>query len=214
MAEQTEVKVEDNTFTDIADAKGIKKAWKPFTIWPLIGKKLGAQVLYGRLKDYYSMIASISGLISGFVFVVTTTPVTWKYEGYIPKDIRSDLFGAFLLLGLVTALLATLFATALYGLVNMIGPDDELLILFIDQNSKFVGKPNSFMIASVIIMLIGSGIAVGGLYSLWVFVLYIVATVTFCAFLVAYYSYWGKRMQLLCKNKLEKMPDFNAKKEQ
>ena len=182
------------------------------TLWPLIGRKLGGEVLYERLKDYYSMLAGVSGLIAGFVFIVTNTPIEWKYKGYLEFDTRSDIFGGFLIIGLITSLIATLFATALYGLVNMIGPDDELLIAFVNDNEKFVGKPNVLMMASVIIMLFGSGFGIGGLYSTWVFWVYIITTVLLAGGLLMYFSVAGRAVQMKCRQKLHQMDDWLATK--
>mmetsp|Transcript_44015 Transcript_44015/g.70570 ORF Transcript_44015/g.70570 Transcript_44015/m.70570 type:complete len:213 (+) Transcript_44015:36-674(+) len=210
----TEEKTELNMEEAVKVKVQAKDVFRTLTIWPLIGRKLGAEVLYDRLKDYYSMIASVSGLISGFVFIVTNTPVEWKYRGMIARDTRSDIFGGLLLLGLIVALVSTLFATALYGLVNMIGPDDELLTEFISQNEWYLGKPNLLMMWAVVIMLIGSGFAVGGLYSDWVFWMYVTVTVLMAGGLLFYFIKNGRATQIKCRSKLNSMPDFTSKKEE
>eukprot|EP01084_Bolivina_argentea_P168112 291609_1 len=127
-------------------------------IWTLITEKKGSHTTYERLKDLNSVMAATSGLIAGFTFLVTNTPIEWKYEGYIPKDTRSDFFGALLMIGLIVSLSATLLASTNYGFINLIGPDQEKLFTdFITRNRRFIGLPITLLSVSILVMLLGAG---------------------------------------------------------
>eukprot|EP01083_Nonionella_stella_P284823 969623_1 len=178
-------------------------------IWTLITQKKGSHDTYERLKDLNSVLAATSGLIAGFTFLVTNTPIEWKYAGYIPKDTRSDLFGALLMVGLIVSLLATLLATTNYGFINLIGPDQEKLFTdFVTRNRRCIGLPITLLTIAILVMLLGACIAIGGLYSAWVQVLYIILTLTGIVLIMSYIVYNQSALVGEYEKILKPLPDY------
>mmetsp|Transcript_18390 Transcript_18390/g.29207 ORF Transcript_18390/g.29207 Transcript_18390/m.29207 type:complete len:214 (+) Transcript_18390:25-666(+) len=179
------------------------------SVWPIIARKQGAQHTYERLKDLNAIIGSTSGLIAGFTFLVTNTPIDWKYDNYISKQTRSDIFGAFLIVGLITSLIATLLATAIYGFINLIGPHNEQLFAdFIRRNQRYLGLPTLLLNISVLVMFVGASFAVGGLYSTWVYALYLILAIAGAAFIGAYFVYNQSTLGKQYHAMLASLPDY------
>ena len=196
-------------YTSMDSKINLKSIISSTSIWTLVARKHGARKTYDRLKDFNSIIASTSGLIAGFTFLVTNTRMDWRYEGYIGSDTRNDLFGVCLIVGLILSLISTLLATAIYGFINFIGPEnDELFVYFMKRNHRVVGFPITLLNLSILVMLMGSSIAVGGLYSTWVYIVYVtIALVGFC--LVGCYFWYNHTMlRQETKNFLLSLPEF------
>eukprot|EP01083_Nonionella_stella_P091799 256724_1 len=114
-----------------------------------------------------------------------------------------------MMIGLIVSLSATLLASTNYGFINLIGPDQEKLFTdFITRNRRFIGLPITLLSVSILVMLLGAGFAIGGLYSPWVQILYIILTLT-CIAVGAWYTLYN---QAALSNQYEKLltplPDY------
>mmetsp|Transcript_52885 Transcript_52885/g.87630 ORF Transcript_52885/g.87630 Transcript_52885/m.87630 type:complete len:200 (+) Transcript_52885:74-673(+) len=181
--------------------------------WMLIGRKLGAEVLCGKLKEYQTIVANISGLIAGFVFVVSNTNVEWKFDGYLDATVRTNVYGACFLLALTFALSATLWAVIIYGNINTYGPNQTMVMRYADANRMYIGMPLFLMIVAIALMLLGTTLAVDGLYgkeTFWVFVGFEILSVTV---LLWYFIVVQGKMNREYIEILKSMPDLQIKEQ-
>eukprot|EP01084_Bolivina_argentea_P062255 113831_1 len=114
------------------------------------------------------MIGSIAGLIAGFSYVVTNQPIVFTIEqGWISTNTRLNLYGFLVTCSLLLSFGATLLATILYGMVNQIGNNKKLTLWFCHTFRSIFGIPTKLLILSVITVLYGSLVSIGGLYAQW-----------------------------------------------
>eukprot|EP01084_Bolivina_argentea_P227070 383516_1 len=142
-----------------------------YTEWPLLAKndEITNEDLYERLEKYWSMVASLSGLIAGFTYVITNQEI-----GFISEDAhtRREVFGCIGVGTFLTALIATILALTLYGYLNLGGL--KHVKWFVIRYWMFIDAPLVLSVLSLILMLSGTLVAIGGLYGNSVYVAAIV----------------------------------------
>ena len=178
--------------------------------WYLIGTKLGPDILCNKLKEYQQIVASISGLVAGFVFVVTNSNVTWNYKGIFGDELRTDLVGICFLSSLVFALGATLMALIIYGNINTFGPNKTMVLDFIEQRFVFLATPQILLIICLVLMILGTFFAVGGLFGDLVFYVYIVVVLCVLGFVAYYFLFEQAKINKTYTQLLMEMPDIDA----
>lgn len=122
--------------------------------------------LHKRLESNWTAVAGVSGLITGFTYVVSNTDITFGQDGPL-SEYRHDLFGLFSMLSFLTALQATLFSAGLFGMINLLG--EENTNWFVQQNWYIIDLPLICCIVSIALMLISALISIGGIVSNWVY---------------------------------------------
>ena len=179
-------------------------------IFGIIGQKLGGDQLLYRLKDNYSTLASISGLISGFVFVVTNQNIEWKNQSsVISPETRSNIVGSLFAISLLLSLTSTVVSVMYYTMATIVGADAEILVELINHTKIFVRLPTWALVVAILIMLFGSGIAIGGLYSSPVYYTYLTFSILAAIAVAAFAIQLTKYSQALLYRKLIAMNDFD-----
>ena len=161
-----------------------------------------------KLKEYQGYVGNVSGLIGGFVFVVTNSNIEWNRNGIMTDNVRNNALGACLLTSLAFALAATTLAVIIYGNINTIGPNKEMVTRFINEKRVWLVLPQIFMILSLLFMLTGTVFAVGGLYGRHVLIFYITLLVLVFSVVGWYFIVEQGKVNNDYIKILKKMPDF------
>eukprot|EP01083_Nonionella_stella_P141556 436486_1 len=135
--------------------------------WLALSKVLPPQELQQRLKDYWSLLANISGLTSGFAYVVSNSEVDFGDE-MVGSVKRGDIYGFLITTSFLFSLGATMLASLLYAMVNILGPKGT--VQFVQKFYWLCGKPLTACLLGTFFMLASQVPLVRTLYSTWVFV--------------------------------------------
>eukprot|EP01084_Bolivina_argentea_P129761 229134_1 len=181
------------------------------TIWPLLARKYDPSSSLARLKDHFSIISNVSGLISGFVFVVTNSSVQWKYEGYLGDELRTNCFGFCTVLSLILSLTATLMSIIYYGWMNVIGEHYEMINEMVQRHDKLINLPLALMMVAVTLMFVGASFAVGGLYGAIVYWAYIVIALLCVISVIIFFAFGNIDYKARYIAKLKKMDDYKER---
>eukprot|EP01084_Bolivina_argentea_P094938 170691_1 len=122
--------------------------------------------LHNRLEQNWTAVAGVSGLITGFTYVVTNSDITFTHGGPL-STYRHDLFGFFSMLSFLTALQSLLFSAGLFGMVNLLGV--ESTNWFIKRNWWIIDVPLVCCMSSIGLMLVSAIVSIGGLVNKWVY---------------------------------------------
>ena len=113
------------------------------------------------------LIANISGLTSGFSYVVSATEINFGDDrvGYV---YRADIFGFLITTSFLLSLGSTLLAALLYASVNLLGPEGT--VRFVQRFYWLCGKPLTLCLLGVFFMLASQVPTIATLYSQWVYI--------------------------------------------
>lgn len=140
--------------------------------------------LHTRLEQNWTAVAGVSGLVTGFTYVVANTDITFTQGGPL-SEYRHDLFGFFSMLSFLTALMATLFSAGLFGMINLLG--EENTNWFVIQNWYIIDLPLVSAITSIALMLVSAMISIGGIVEKWVYYTILAIGVIFgCCFSIVF----------------------------
>lgn len=119
--------------------------------------------LFESLQTYQSLIATLSGLISGFSYVVLSQEsIDYDVQNFIGFD-RSDVTAGFITFAFFTSMAALGLEATLYFYGGFGGKDN--VKNWLQQSGKFVNIPVFFLVFAIGLMLAGSFIHIGGFYS-------------------------------------------------
>ena len=183
------------------------------SVWALIGEKLGSHVLCEKIKSYYTVLAEISGLISGFTFVVTSSNIEWKYDGYFGDELRTNLFGICLLIALVLGIWCTLLSVIIYGNFNAIGSSQNVVMGFVTNYQAFIHMPVGLLVVSIGFMLLGVTVAIDGLYSKLVFWIIFTLEILCAISLILYLFIVQAKLNKQYIEELQQLPSYQDKEE-
>ena len=125
-------------YTLIKDLKQI------FSVWGILGDKLGSQAVYDRLMDVWQVILGVAGLVAGFSYVVLSAGIEFTHEGTISKNARKTIYGIFSVTALIASLCAALVAVILYNVLKIAGPD--YAIWFVKTYGPVILLPTQLLI--------------------------------------------------------------------
>lgn len=126
--------------------------------------------LYARLKTNWTTTGSVSGLVSGFTYIASHTDTVYSQTDTAPQilsDHRVHIFGLISMLSFIISMFATLFASGLYGLVNVLGV--EHVNWFVKHNYYLIDLPLFLCCAGIGLMLFSAFVSIGGIVYPWVF---------------------------------------------
>ena len=145
-----------------------KSSLKHLGEWTLLAESetVKSADLHERLSQYWTLMATIAGLLAGFSYVIANTSIQFVNDH---AAWRRDVFGGLIIMTFLTALTGTLMSALLFGYLNVIGKENAKW--FVLEWWLLVDVPLVFVNLTVFLMLITSLIAIGGLYSDWVWYL-------------------------------------------
>ena len=152
--------------------------------------------LHSRLKENWTMVGSVSGLVTGFTYVVANSDIEFSH-GLLFDEYRHDLFAFVSMLSFSFALQATLFSAGLYGMLNVLGICNTKW--FIQQNWFIIDIPLIFCATGIVLMLASALISTGGLVPAWAY--FILLCIGSCG--TIFFSVVFFRMQRMMYRKLE-----------
>eukprot|EP01084_Bolivina_argentea_P052052 95652_1 len=118
--------------------------------WLRLSQVIPPDDLQKRLKDYYMLIANISGLTSGFAYVVSNSEIHFG-DDKVGIAKRADIFGFLITTSFVLSLGATLLSALLYSSVNILGPEGS--VKFVQKFYWLCGKPLTLCLFGILFML-------------------------------------------------------------
>ena len=118
--------------------------------------------VYERLKDFWGLIASLSGLIAGFSYVIVSggTPNFDEGKSSLSLETRTRLYGYFLGTTFVGSLGGTLLASGLYAFVIWAGASD--VDWYVNTFDALFYVPSALLGLAIISMLFGTIVALSG----------------------------------------------------
>lgn len=140
--------------------------------------------LHQRLKDYWILVANVSGLLSGFAYVVSTAGIEFGEGSIVGVKLR-DIYAFLITTSFITSLAATLLATLLYGTLNVLGPEHSKQ--FVKKYYWICGKPLTLCIIGVFFMMLSQLPFLATAYHVWVFWYGIVLLIAFVAGMLYFY---------------------------
>eukprot|EP01084_Bolivina_argentea_P318489 552334_1 len=119
--------------------------------------------LFASLQTYQSLIATLSGLISGFSYVVLSQErIEYKTNHFLGSN-RSDVSAGFVTFAFLASLSCLIVASTLYFYAAFGGESN--VKNWVKRTSKFLDMPVFMLITSIGFILIGSVIHIGGFYN-------------------------------------------------
>ena len=143
--------------------------------WLRLSSIIPPEELQKRLKDYWMLIANISGLTSGFAYVVASSEINFG-EAKVGIAKRKDIFGFLITTSFVLSLGSTLLAALLYASVNILGPEGT--IAFVQQFYWLCGKPLTLCLFGVLLMFLSQLPTIATLYSEWMYIYALIIGIT------------------------------------
>eukprot|EP01083_Nonionella_stella_P089687 250314_1 len=133
-----------------------------YTEWPALADDMNVknEDLHERLTSYWTLIATISGLLAGFSYVIANTDIEFSTQDASP---RREWYISCQISTFLLALLGTLLSALLYGYLNISGKQNTKW--YIRKWWYLIDVPLILTIGTVFMMLLSTLIAIGGLYS-------------------------------------------------
>lgn len=139
---------------------------KQFNPWvKLANNGVDKKDLSTRLKNYYTMSGTLSGLTSGFTYLVSTSNLEFKVADTVINGVtlpRINIWAGLVLTSFLFSLGSTLLSSMILGFANLVGVNNSYW--FVSKFYLFLDLPIVLLIGSLIVMLASGLIAVGGLY--------------------------------------------------
>eukprot|EP01084_Bolivina_argentea_P271585 462165_1 len=136
-----------------------------------------------RLKDYYSFLSGLSGLIAGFTYVVASQDPGFNNAGN--KQWRMRVYGILSVSAFLLAMSSTLMSIIMWTTLNFIGVQN--VELFVLKFASFVSKPNLLNVIGIFCMLGSIAAAIGGWYDNFVVIYsFVFGGIMICTFLLFY----------------------------
>ena len=117
--------------------------------------------LHRKLNSNWSAVGAVSGLVSGFTYIASSTgDIEFSQSGYF-GDQRIHIFGLLSMLSFIASLTATLFCTLLFGMMNILG--EENTNWFVTKNWWVIDAPLNSLVIATIFMLASALVSIGGI---------------------------------------------------
>ncbi|KXS14044.1 hypothetical protein M427DRAFT_70932 [Gonapodya prolifera JEL478] len=135
-----------------------------FYEWRMLADTLDSKELSDRAKNYWQLVCSVSGLTSGFTYLVSNSGVTFdpSLSSTILGIDRKALCGGLVAFAFLFCLSATLWSATLYGELNMLGDQDAKW--FISRFWYLCDSPFVLCGIGIVLMLANGAFVLGGLY--------------------------------------------------
>ena len=168
-----------------------------------------------RLKEAWEFLATLSGFIAGFTFVVSNGAPDFAdpYLFSSSENVkRVDVFSILVVFAFMSSLGATLISFMMMAALNNIGIENG--VAFFEEHPVMVWIPEKLLVLSVFFMLISALVQIGGNSSNWVWILCLVAGVLFCGWVFYLFQFvFGSQSNIDIMKKGEEFNRNYKKKE-
>eukprot|EP01084_Bolivina_argentea_P131643 232336_1 len=119
--------------------------------------------LYNDLQTYQSLVATLSGLITGFSYVVLSEPIMeYEEDKFLGSD-RANVQAGFTICAFMFAIFSVIVGSTLYGFAGFAGA--KHVRIWMRKAHKIIDIPTMTLAISITSMLVGAWIHIGGLYN-------------------------------------------------
>ena len=141
------------------------------TEWPVLARNMDIsdEDIASRVYSYWTVVSSLAGLLAGFTYIIANTEITFTGDD---ADKRSEIFGGIVIITFFSAVFATLFSAMQYAMLNLVGTKN--VRWYIRNFWMVIDQPFAALAVTVVLMLISTIVAIGGLYDNLVFVISVV----------------------------------------
>lgn len=177
--------------------------------WVRLSFILPGEELMERCRVFWELISTISGLTTGFTYLVTNQPPSFTVDIIEGTSLsRKEIYGALLVFSFLLCLSSTLLAATFVGMINLAGK--EFTIQFVRTFGYLANVPLMLLVLGIVMMLLSGALSIGGNFGSVVWMITLIAggvfiVLVFLAFmLMRIYVYnWIKEAQKKVLAKVE-----------
>jgi len=156
--------------------------------WPMVAKRVSKEEYGSRMKSSWELVASMSGFISGFTYIVSNGVPEYHYETIAVVQVnRQAVFTILVMIAFIFSLLSTLLGFLLVATLDMIGLENAQILR--ERHEGLCNAPQNYMVLSIFVMLVSTIISIGGVSGPWVFSVCFLFGVFFVFYITRTY-YW------------------------